>query len=421
MTPGQLTYQLSAAGKNKDWAQVLELFNMLQTYFPDFYDPWSQYWYARALIETGDYVKGIEMIATTHKQNPVFAANNSLFDYALKKFAEDFDPYTADERELNHILNLVETESDPDTIINFKIKLAKKFREKNQIYDALNLLERIDIQQVNTQRRETPRGKVLSLAESLALELSNLYLKTNQPHKAEKIINYIFKRIEQLDKNAEKFLRDRLAQALIQQGKYEQALQMLGPLLQFDEWIWYYRIAEVLLTIGQEAPAFYFTLQAALNRKQHPWFKNKVYLFLLRHFLDRFTREQARTIASFLVQLYADHGYINSKTPQKLIKYFKIDENGLPGFKSLAKSTNKILQEHKCSKKLKGKVIKIDHAHNFGFIKTKDGSSFFFKRKEVLGTWDEIKKGSFVKFCLGWGFDNKKSEIKKVAINVKVL
>ncbi len=421
MTPGQITYQLSWAGQNKNWQRVQELFIMLQKNFPDYYDPWSQYWYARALLETGDYTKALEMIVTTRKQIPMFEANNKLLDYAVKKIAGDFNPDIADPQEINYILELVEKNAPQDIVINFKIKLAKKFREKNQIYDALALLKTIDIRQISTERRKTAYGNVLSLAESYVLELSNLYLKTNQPHKAEKIINYIFKHIERPDKNAEKFLRDRMAQALTEQGKFQEAIQMLGPLLQLDEWIWYYRLAIVLKTIGQDGPAFYFGLQAALNRKQKPWYKIKVYLFLLSEFLERFTKDETRTIASFVVKLYADHGYGTNKTAQRITKYFNLDEQQLSDLKTLIKDTNQILQRHRCGKRLKGKITKIGQSQKFGFIRTKDGVTYYFQRSEVIGDWKNVKLGKLVNFCEGWGFDRRKSEIKKVAINVKVL
>ncbi len=419
MTPTQLAYKLSEAGKNKDWQSVQEIYRQIQSNFPDFSDMWMQYWYARALIETGNYAQGMEMIITTHHQNPVFEANNSLFDYALRKVAKEFDPDSSMDKDINHIIKLAENKADQDTIIDFKIKLAKKYREKNRLEKAISLLEGIDPQKISTQKRQTPKSYVLSLAESHTLELSNLYLKTDRPDQAEKIIDSLFQRMKKLDRNAEKFLRDRKAQALINQGKTGEAIQMLGPLLRLDEWIWYYRLADVLKATGRDDPAFYFALQAALNRKQKPWFKNKVYLFLLRNFLDHLTREQALTVASFLVRLYADHGYINSKRPQDMIKFFGINTEELPDIKTLTKETNKILMALRCPGKLGGRVEKV--LRDYGFITADDGVSYYFHRSNVVDKWDKIKAGAEVEFCIGWGYDIKKSDIKKIATTVKVL
>ena len=62
MTPTQLATELSQAGQNRDWQRVMDLYRQILGEFPDFYDMWMQYWYARALVETGYLTQGLEIM-----------------------------------------------------------------------------------------------------------------------------------------------------------------------------------------------------------------------------------------------------------------------------------------------------------------------------------------------------------------------
>ncbi len=418
MEYSELSRQLREAGRGKDWNRVLEICQAIDEQFPENLDFWKQYWHARALIETGNVAQGLKMASVTFGQNPNFEANNNLIIYGLRKFADSYKP-DRDGQNLDMAIELARRLNDKDTLADTIIRVSKKYHSGKDHELALTLMESLDFDEINTSKRQTIKGQVLSLAESYALELSWLYLKTQQPEKAEEIITRLYKKIERLDKNAEKFLRDRHANALITQGKYKEALEVLGPVIRFNEWIWYYRFAQVLKAMGEDDAALYYAVLSCLDKKQKPWFKNKVYLFLLRHLRNYFSEQEAKDIAQFLVRMYIDNGFAQSKTPQGLINFFGIKQEQIPDYRTALSKVNHILSTKLCREKKTGEITKL--IKDFGFIRSKEGETFYFNKWQTESDWQSLRPGMKVSFCIGWNYDAKKKEVKKAGIKVKVL
>jgi len=281
--------------------------------------------------------------------------------------------------------------------------------------------ELLDIQSFSFESDEGMQREIASPKERYYTLRSKALLEKEMYKECIELSEKALKILTQFHHDDDIWLKRNIALSKAGLKDYDIAIEQLKEILKRKkEWFIQSDIAKILYTQKKYDEALQYSIDAALNIGEVGK-KIKLYQLLASVLKVQGKLEEAKKHIELVYLVRQEHNWKIKDNLNSLLKSYNIDTTKLPTLNQLQNELKQIWEKLKFSGQplLEGKIKNILQTGKAGFIESNDKKSYFFSVKEFRGKKELLKQGQRVSFYLEEGFDKKKNQPTKNAVNVK--
>jgi predicted Zn-dependent protease/cold shock CspA family protein len=435
----QIKQQAEQARKNKDYANAINSYKELCTNYRNDCTEWDGWGYAFCLKQVKEYKKALNICREVYKLNPNFEHNKNLYawciyytEIGIEKINNEDNFFKAGEAIIKLVKQedkSVKLEKNIPCLYSLSVFKILDYLNEKAIYnpkpilywtEKLNpdFLENIPFQIIGNdgkQRELAPhKEKWYSLRSKALLENKQFGECIKLSEKAIMVFN-------KFHYDNDIWFKRNIAHSKAELGDYVTAIEELKLLLKRkNEWFIQKEIAELYIKQNDIDTAMNFAVDAALNFGDADK-KMNLYTLLADLLATQNKIEEAKLHIELIYQIRNSNQW---KIPSELldrINKYQIDTNNLSDIKDITRKLKPIWEQLKFGTQelLKGIIKTIIAEGKAGFIETDNKKFYFFSAKDFKGRRDLMQQGQKVTFFLEDGFDKKKNQPTKIAVNIR--
>ncbi len=384
--------------KSKKYEESKELFESVYAEDPEAFDIWDRRYYSWALYQV--YIKNPE------DESELIESVDLITQLLPQEDLSNGEGVCAYTLSMMKLLEYLYKNKDYENVIVYSEKLNP---------DYLSL---------KTSTFTTKDGRVVTLASNKEKYYSWLSKSYYELEDFDECLNISKKALEDLDKftnNSDIWFKWRMARSLREIGEYEESIEYLVDISKYkQDWFIKWEIAENYFFMDEREKSLEYAISAALSSGDSD---KKIKLYSL---LEDLLKDEYPDIAlkhAYLIYSIRLHNEwsIDESLEDKIVdgeldsentEYWKIE-------KELKVFWNDL--KYKDQQPNTGFIDKILPHGKSGFIKSDDGSSYFFNKFQFKSNKDELQEGIRVSFYLEEGYDKSKDEFKLNAVNIHTI
>lgn len=393
-------------------------------------DHWDGWRYAHSLYRSGRYEKAIQICEEVQQTAPEnFDVLNNTYTWALYKSIikkppnEEVLVETAEK-----IIALTQEKPEYSPYVRTILEMASYYKDRQQWEALREWIERLTPDQLSNTpfTFRFPDGT----SRELASELEEYYslrstalLELQQWDACIQCVDEAFENINKFHYHNDVWLMRRKALALAGKGQYQQALDVMKPLLKKKkEWFLWSEMAELYNAIGNNDEALKHAAEAALARGD---IDKKVNLWQMMGdlYFDNGLFEHALAHWALAFNIRQKEGWSIPTELQEKIDTHHINPDDYHPIEAQIQRLSSLWQEtlYHDQTPLTGTIDNILPHGKAGFIKGDDGKSYFFHVSEYHGPLQDEKPPLHQKvtFYLKEGFDKKKNRPAMNAVFIR--
>jgi len=400
---------------------------------------WEGWGYAYCLKKLEMYKDVLEISRAVYKMKPDFAHNNNVYAWCIYYTGIKVDKVVDEEKffkAANGIIKILEQEdksqkmgNDFPCVYTLAVFKVLDYLSDKAIYPADKILEwtgklnpeLLDIQPFSFTTDEGKQRENASPKERYYTMRSKALLEKEMYNECIELSDKALKILTQFHYDNDIWLKRNFALSKAGLKDYDIAIEQLKEILKRKkEWFIQSDIAKILYTQKKYDEALQYSIDAALNIGEVGK-KIKLYQLLASVLKVQGKLEEAKKHIELVYLVRQEHNWKIKDNLNSLLKSYNIDTTKLPTLNQLQNELKQIWEKLKFSGQplLEGKIKNILQTGKAGFIESNDKKSYFFSVKEFRGKKELLKQGQRVSFYLEEGFDKKKNQPTKNAVNVK--
>lgn len=439
----QLKKQASDLRKAGNYSEALLLYEKLWNEYRQNCTAWDGWGYAQCLYKAKNYKLALDVCREVYKIDKDHSANKNLYAWCI--FQTEFNQENIQDE--NTFLKAAEaitkltSQSDKfSPYINTVFKVIDYFNNKPipQVDKVLEWLQKLDVEKLsdepipinneNQQSEEKSDKNKKQKIKELASDKEKYYMllikalyKNGSYEQAIKESEKALKAFDKLHYDNKVWFQRYAALSYSKLGNNNKGLKILTELLKKkNEWFIQRDIAEIYFAQKDYSNALNYAIDGILNFGDDD---KKIDLYLLLAKLFELFEEtlHTKTIIEFVVAIRKSKGWKIDNELQQFITKYNINTNDEFNIKKLKKNIEQILEFKKYENQqlYEGIICQILPNNKAGFIETENKEKIYFMFNEVKGPKELIQVGRKVKFYVVEGFDKKKNQPSKNAINIK--
>lgn len=419
--------------------KALPLFQDLWEYHRDECNEWEGWRYAVCLKNSKRYNDALNVCRDVYKLNPKFENIKGTYawciyysEIALEKISSETNLFKAGEG----ILKLsrqedksVKKENDFPCVYTLSLFKILDYLNEKAIYNPDAILywtEKLnpDFLESVPFKFTDNNGKERELASQKELWFSLRSKALYETNKFEECISLSETALTSLSKfhyDNDTWFKRNIALSKEGLGNHELAIEELKALLiKKNEWFIQKEISEIYKRQNKINEALGFAIDAALNFGDADK-KMNLYMLLIELLKATGKTDEAKAHLELIYQIrYSRQWRIDAKLLNLILQY-NIDTTKLHDERELLEKLKAIWEGLKFGNQelLNGTIRTIISEGRAGFVDTDTRISYFFSAKAFKGRKEFMKQGQRVCFFLEDGFDRKKNQPTKIAVNIK--
>ena len=392
---------LAQAKKNYQSKKYEEAKNLYEEHFrenPEAFTLWDKRFYAWSLYQL--YVKNPE------DETDLFEAVSTITDLLPQEDHSKKDGVCAYTLSMMKLLDYLYKNSDYENIVVWADKLNPNFLS------------------AKTSTFTTNDGREVKVASNKEKYYNWLSKSLQEIEDYDECLNMSKKALDELDSftnNGDIWFKWRIAKSSRELGEYDEAIEYLKDIYKYkQDWFIQWEIAENYFFKGDNDKSLEYAVSAALTKGDSDK-KIKLYSLLEMLLEDEYPDEAIKhAYLIYSIRLHNEWG-IDERLEEKIAdsgldmeftEYWKIEKE-LKKFWNDLKYSNQEIQY--------GIISNILPHGKAGFIQCEDGNSYYFKKSEFKGNYNDFNEMTSVSFYITEGYDKSKNQVKKNAVNVNPL
>lgn len=430
----QLKKQASDLRKAGKHSEALPLYKKLWDEYRPNCTAWDGWGYAQCLYKAKNYIQALDVCREVYKIDKDHSANKTLYTWCI--FQTEINPDNVlDEntflKAADAITKLTSQSDEFSPYVQTVFKVIEHFNNKQipQIDKVLEWLKKLDVDKLSDKpiplnNEVEPNKKVKELAsykEKYYMLLIKALFKSGSYEQAIKEAEKALETFDKLHYDNKIWFQRYIALSHSKLGENNKGLKILTELLKKkNEWFIQRDIAEIYFTQKNYSNALNYAIDGILNFGDDDK-KMDLYLLLAKIFELLEETLHIKTFIEFVVAIRKSKGWKIDNELQQLINKYNINANDEFNIKKLKKDIEQILEFKKYENQqlYKGIICQILPNNKAGFIETENKEKIYFIFNEVKGAKELIQVGRKVTFYIIEGFDKKKNQPSKNAINIK--
>ena len=382
----------------KKYEESKDLYQTLYHEDPEAFTIWDRRFYSWALYQM--YVKNPE------DETDLFEAVDTITELLSQEDHSKKDGVCAYTLSMMKLLDYLYKSEDYENIIIWADRLNPDYLSSK------------------TSTFTTNEGREVRMASNKERYYNWLSKSLQETEDFDECLNISRKALDELDSftnNADIWFKWRAAKSCRELGEYDEAIEYLKDIYKYkQDWFIQWEIAENYFFKGDYDESLDYAVSAALN---HGDSDKKIKLYSLLEMLleDEYPDEAIQhAYLIYSIRLHNEWG-IDERLEGKIAdagldsentEYWKIERN-LKKFWNDLKYSNEEIQY--------GIISKILPHGKAGFIQCEDGNSYYFRKSEFKGNYDDFHEMTSVSFYITEGFDRSKNQVKKNAVNINTI
>lgn len=419
------SFEAKGLYNEKNYDDIITLYKDLEKDYC--FNEWDYYYYSSSLRKKGYYKEALKLSSECLKKHPNFNSIKYTYCWCLYHlYVKDFDYQNGDKETFNKAAKYILKHTVQETYSPFERTVWKvikyleskseiKYEEINSYIDLLNPdLLSSEPKKVIKDSREM---KIASDKEKWYSTKSKALMKLGKYEECIKISQEALLTFRDYHHNNDIWFNYKIAISKIELGNFDEAEEILLKLLRVKEhWVLYESLFTIYKKKEDVDKVLKYASKAALTSGEH---KHKMNLY--QEFSD-FLKEQGMTKESYyhlllIKKIREENSWKISNSLIRNINDSNIEE---PDEIKLMQYLDNFWREYKLrgEEKYIGTIDKILPNGKSGFIKDKNGNSYYFKRNSLRSRKEELKEGLSVTFYIKEGYDKVKKIVSNEAVEI---
>lgn len=411
--------------KSKQFKDAIAIYEQLWAESKEECNEWDGWSYAFCLQHTHQYEKGIEIAKYTLEKYPQFPNTKNVYCWCLyyvkiKPPVKNKEEYIKNATEI--ILNCIQEKFSPFTKTIFKVAKnvygKPNFNGEKTIewVSKLNpelLSDEVSISPNQEREQASDKEKYYSL-------IINALFEKKEFEKCLQTCDFALNIFSKFHYDNDIWFKRKKAQCFLNTNQLEQSLTIYEEILKRkSDWFIMHEIAELYLKMNNLDKAIKFACDAAFSSGDADK-KMKLYELLANLSIKKGEKEIAKKHIALVYTIRKEQEWNLEKISNTITK-FKVDITNLKD----ARNQERELKKDWEVLMFADKELSIGIIHSLlpngkaGFIRTTDKKSYYFDLRNFVGRKELVIPEKEVTFFLEDGFDRKKNQPTKIAVNVK--
>jgi tetratricopeptide (TPR) repeat protein len=429
MTIRELRDSATNHRKSKQFKDAIAIYEQLWAENHDDCNDWDGWSYAFCLQNTQQYEKGIEIAKDTIEKYPQFSNTKNVYCWCLyyvkiKPQVNNEDDFIKSANEI--VAHCVQEKYSPFAITVFKVANhinSKPAYNAEKIFEWISKLnpELLDDTAGNITEKDTGKERELaSDKEKYYSLIINALFEKGEFEKCLQTCDLALSSFSKFHYDNDIWFKRKKAQCFLNTNELEKSLAIYEEILKRkSDWFIKHEIAELYLKMTNLDKSMKFACDAALSFGDADK-KMKLYELLANLSIKKGEKDIAKKHIALVYTIRKEHEWNIEKMSNTITKF----EVNITNLKD-AKSQERELKKDWENLMFADKEVNVGVIHSLlpngkaGFIRTTDKNSYYFDLRNFVGRKELAIPEKEVTFFLEDGFDTKKNQPTKIAINVR--
>jgi tetratricopeptide (TPR) repeat protein len=415
--------------KSKQFKDAIAIYEQLWAESKEECNEWDGWSYAFCLQHTHQYEKGIEIAKYTLEKYPQFPNTKNVYCWCLyyvkiKPTVNNEDDFINSANEI--VTHCIQEKYSPFTITVFKV--ANHINNKpaynaEKIFEWISKLnpELLDDTVGNITEKETGKERELaSDKEKYYSLIINALFEKKEFEKCLQTCDFALNIFSKFHYDNDIWFKRKKAQCFLNTNELEKSLTIYEEILKRkSDWLIKHEIAELYLKMNNLDKAIKFACDAALSFGDADK-KMKLYELLANLSIKKGKKEIAKKHIALVYTIRKEHEWNLEKISNTITK-FEVNITDLKDARSQERELKKDWEVLMfADKELSNGIIhSLLPNGKAGFIRTTEKKSYYFDLRNFVGRKELAIPEKEVTFFLEDGFDTKKNQPTKIAVNVR--
>jgi len=418
--------------KQQKFLDSLPLYKKIWTEYRNECSCWDGWGYATCLRKIGQPKKAIEICREIYKIDSAFEIGNNLYAWCIYdlEIRKGIDEIKLNEgiffKAASSILKLVKQDNFSPYVRTIFQTVSYLSSKQNMPYgETIDWLRKIIPSELSNESKSFTDNKgkereFIPDKERWYSLMTKALFKSGKHKECADLCKEALSVILKFHFDNDVWIKRRLALSQRMLGDQTSAIENLKDVLKIkNAWFIEHELATLYFDQGKDEESYKFAIDSALNsgKIENKW---KLYFLIGKILARQGQNEYAEKHFIIVNNILHKQGW---KQPDELVEFLKdVNVKDNQNQKELFITIREFWEKDKYgdSKQYEGKITKIMHHGNAGFIKTKDGNDYYFRANQFKENKRLMTVGQYVSFNVKESFDRKKMKESLEAINIRI-
>lgn len=431
MTIRELRDSATNLRKTQKYQEAITIYDQLWSEGKDDCNEWDGWSYAFCLQKLGQYEKGIVIAKETIEKYPQFSNTKDVYCWCLY-YVKIKPPINNEDEFMKFAYEIVTICSQDNKYSPFTITVLKVINHISnkpsynveKVYEWVIKLNPELLEEKVATITEKETGKERELASDKEKYYSILITALFEKKEFEKCLatcDEALSKFTQFHYDNDIWFKRKKAQCFFNLNELDKSLAIYNEILKRkSDWFIKHEIAELYLKMDNLNKSIKFAADAALSFGESDK-KMKLYELLANLCIKKGEKDIAKKHIVLVYTIRKEHEW-NLEKIMNIVSRFQVDIKDVKN----ANFQEKELKQDWENLMFADKVLNTGVIHSLlpngraGFIKTVDKNSYYFDLRSFVGRKELAMPNKEVTFFIEDGFDTKKNQPTKIAVNVKI-